>query len=175
LGRPHSACAWCGILVGTRRRWRTCRICAGADQRASSVRHSCADCVRHSCADCRANGVFCAAFTLGGTSRSVCPTNFVRPVAEDACTSAAVIAGKGYGGTGVYPYFPVGCFWHTITGSVYFNTHKSGGSNYYAQPLCAGAARPIQHACPRTRTHLHTRMHAQTHTRTDTLARIPAC
>jgi hypothetical protein len=97
--------------------------------------------------------IFCfrAAFALGGTSRSACPTSYVRLATADACTSAAAVAGTAYGGSGVYSCYPAGCFWHTITDSVYYNAHPTGAANYYAQPLCAGAA-PI----PRTHADAHT-------------------
>ena len=92
----------------------------------------------------------CAAFALGGTSRSVCPTGYVRLATADACTSAAAVAGTAYSEAAAYSYYPAGCFWHTITDSVYFNTHPTGAANYYAQPLCAGAARAYTHTFPRT-------------------------
>jgi hypothetical protein len=39
-----------------------------------------------------------------------------------------------------YSYYPNGCYWHTVTGSVYYNTNAAGAANFYAQPLCAGTA-----------------------------------
>ena len=39
-----------------------------------------------------------------------------------------------------YTHYPHGCYWHTITGGVYnnTNTNANGGTNIFAQPLCAG-------------------------------------
>ncbi len=58
----------------------------------------------------------------------------------DACKSASDAASKTYGGNVAYSFYPYGCYWHTITGSVYFNSNPAGAANFYAQPLCAGAA-----------------------------------
>jgi hypothetical protein len=38
-----------------------------------------------------------------------------------------------------YKYYPAGCFRHTVSGKFYWNTHGSGASSSFAQPLCAGA------------------------------------
>ena len=86
----------------------------------------------------------CAAFALGGASSNVCPAGLLRLDTADACASAAAIANKTNGGSGAYSYYPAGCFWHTVTGSAFYNTHATGAANYYAQPVCAGAA-PIRH------------------------------
>ena len=88
---------------------------------------------------------------MGGASSTACPASYSRLDSGDACESAAAIAGKAYGGNGAYSYYPAGCFWHTASGSVYYNTHPTGAANYYAQPLCAGAARSLAHM-PRTQT-----------------------
>ncbi len=89
-----------------------------------------------------------AVFALGGASSAACPASYGRLDTADACASAAAVAGKAFGGSGAYSYYPAGCFWHTITGSVYYNARATGAANYYAQPLCAGAA-PIRHWGPR--------------------------
>jgi hypothetical protein len=39
-----------------------------------------------------------------------------------------------------YSFYPYGCYWHTITGSVYYNSDPAGAGNFYAPLLCAGAA-----------------------------------
>ena len=83
-----------------------------------------------------------AAFALGGASSTACPASYGRLHTGDACASAA---GKAFGGSGAYSYYPAGCFWHSGTGSVYYNTHVAGAANYYAQPLCAGAAQTCPH------------------------------
>jgi hypothetical protein len=71
----------------------------------------------------------------------LCPPSFFRLDTADACKSTAAVAGTAFGDTGAYSHFPAGCFWHTITGSIYFNTNGEGAANYFTQPLCAGAAR----------------------------------
>jgi hypothetical protein len=58
----------------------------------------------------------------------------------DGCKSAADAASKTYGGNVAYPFYPYGCYWHTAAGSVYYNSDPAGAANFYAQPLCAGAA-----------------------------------
>ncbi len=85
----------------------------------------------------------------------------MRLATADACTSAAAVAGTAYSEAGAYSYYPAGCFWHTITDSVYFNTHPTGAGNYYAQPLCAGAPRSPAHMP----THTHTRLHGSARSR----------
>jgi hypothetical protein len=82
--------------------------------------------------------VLCAAFALGNASSNICPASNYRLDTAVLCKSAAGIGGMMYGETGAYSYYPAGCFWHTITGSVYFNTNADGAANYYAKPLCAG-------------------------------------
>ncbi len=84
--------------------------------------------------------VLCAAFALGNASSSTCPASYVPLTNEDACASAAAIANSKYGDPGAYSYYPAGCYWHRVTGTVYYNTDATGAANYYAQPLCAGAA-----------------------------------
>jgi hypothetical protein len=86
-----------------------------------------------------------AAFALGSTSGSNCPasaTSYSLLDTTAACESAATIANRTYGGTGTYSSYPTGCYWHTVTGSFYFNTDE-GIANYFAQPLCAGAPYPL--------------------------------
>jgi hypothetical protein len=88
--------------------------------------------------------VRCAAFALGNASSTRCPTSHSRLDTETACESAASVGGKEYGGTGEYAYYPAGCFWLTITGRAYLNTDTTGAANFYAKPLCAGAAMPAR-------------------------------
>ena len=80
-----------------------------------------------------------AAFALSGTNSKDCPPSHSRLDTEAACKGAAAIAGLTYSGSAMYSYYPAGCFWHTISGSVYLNTHADGANNSFAQPLCAGA------------------------------------
>jgi hypothetical protein len=96
--------------------------------------------------------VVSAAFALGNASSNRCPTSYLWLDIEDACKRAADpdIANSTYGGSGAYSYYPAGCYWHTVTGGFYYNTHATGGSNYYAQPLCAGAPDPAPQAHARS-------------------------
>jgi hypothetical protein len=114
--------------------------------------------------DCQRVLLFGAAFALGGASRRGCPTSYVRLITEDACASAALIGGMTFGDAAASSYYPAGCFWHTITGSVYFNPHATGGLNYYAQPLCAGAARSCAHMRAR-RVQVHRQVRRRRHPR----------
>ncbi len=137
--------------------------------------------------------MWCAAFALGNTSSILCPMNYRRLDEEKECESAAGIGGKVYGEHRAYSYYPAGCFWHTITGSVYFNADPDGVPNYYAKPLCAGAAGILRgvriHVCCGRRTsteeaclvvihkHTHPRTHADTcnHTQRRALAYTHTC
>ncbi len=87
-----------------------------------------------------------AAFASSSASRNVCPAGFLRLGTADACASAAAVAGEAYyeAYSGTYSYYPAGCFWHTASGGFYYNTHPTGAANFYAQPLCAGAAPPLR-------------------------------
>jgi hypothetical protein len=81
---------------------------------------------------------------------SPAPCSSAANAAASSCApgaSAAAIAGKAFGGAVLYTYYPAGCFWHSAAGSVYYNAHPTGAANYYAQPVCAGAA-PIRHWGP---------------------------
>jgi hypothetical protein len=81
-----------------------------------------------------------AAFEIGGPITNSCPANYSRLETEAACKSLAAIAGSSmYGGSDKYSYYPAGCFWHTVSRKLYWNTHGSGASSSFAQPLCAGA------------------------------------
>ncbi len=76
---------------------------------------------------------------IGGTNSDGCPSTFFRIETEAACETLAAIAGANmYAGSEEYSYYPIGCFWHTVSGKVYWNTHVSGASNSFAKPLCAG-------------------------------------
>jgi hypothetical protein len=85
--------------------------------------------------------VRCAAFDLGDAGSTGCPASYRRLDTETACASAAGVGGKLFGDTGEYSYYPAGCFWHSVTGSVYYNTDPTNTANHYAQPLCASATR----------------------------------
>ncbi len=80
-----------------------------------------------------------AAFQIGGTNTNSCPANYSRLETEAACKSLAAIAGATYERSDNYSYYPAGCFWHTVSRKLYWNTHGSGASSSFAQPLCAGA------------------------------------
>ncbi len=76
-----------------------------------------------------------------------------------ACIDVAAIMKRTYSPVD-YPHYPLGCYWHRITGGVYLNgdrrtvtiitngssltytTEGTGAANPFAQPLCAGAAQP---------------------------------
>ena len=93
----------------------------------------------------------CAAFTNSGTNSNDCPLRYSRLKTEEACKSLAFFAGASmYGGSEEYIYYPAGCFWHTVSGKFYWNTHTVGASNSFAQPLCAGAPHAPHRriACP---------------------------
>ena len=90
-----------------------------------------------------------AAFQIGGTNSNGCPANYSRLETEAACKSLAAIASGTYETRGDYKYYPAGCFWHTVSRKFYLNTHGSGASSSFAQPLCAGAPAPPSHAQPR--------------------------
>jgi len=82
----------------------------------------------------------CAAFALGSTSSTACPASYGKLVMAGACETAAGAVGLKYGGSGAYSSYPYGCYWHTITGSVYYNSNAAGAANVFAQALCSGAA-----------------------------------
>jgi hypothetical protein len=83
-----------------------------------------------------------AAFEIGDTNSNGCPTNYYGLQTEEACKSLAAIAGASMdANSDAYTYYPAGCFWHTVSRNFYWNTHGSGASNSFAQPLCAGARR----------------------------------
>jgi hypothetical protein len=77
---------------------------------------------------------------------------------KTAATSCAMDCAGGLGSV-AYSYYPYGCFWHTITGSVYYNSNPAGAGNRFAQPLCAGAA---SKALPSTDRHCAWASHAWT-------------
>jgi hypothetical protein len=100
---------------------------------------------------------FRAAFTIGGTSSTGCPPQYDGLQDEVACESLAAIAGAvNDDGTLTpkreeYPFYPAGCFRHTITSRFYWNTHSVGRNNAFAQPLCAGAPHARTAAMPASR------------------------
>jgi hypothetical protein len=79
----------------------------------------------------------CAAFALGSTSGTACPASYIPPDTAGACKSAADAASRAYNIV-AYSHYPHGCYWHTITGGVYYNSNAFGAANGFAQPLCAG-------------------------------------
>ena len=81
-----------------------------------------------------------AAFEIGSTNTNGCPANYARLETKEACKSLAAIAGASMDASSqAYSYYPARCFWHTVSRKFYWNTHESGASNSFAQPLCAGA------------------------------------
>jgi hypothetical protein len=78
-------------------------------------------------------------FALGRASEAACPASYFLLSSGDACKSAAGAANRTYGGSGIYSHYPYGCYWHTITGSVHYNSNATGVADVYAKPLCAGA------------------------------------
>ena len=80
-----------------------------------------------------------AAFALASISTTACPASYALLDTADACKSAAAAASTTYGGSGTLAYYPYGCYWHTITGSVYYNANPAGAGSVFSQPLCAGA------------------------------------
>ncbi len=103
-------------------------------------------------------------FVLGGANSSVCPAGYLPLNTAEACTSAAAVAGKAYGGSGMYSFNPAGCFWHMITGSVYYNANTTGVASSSARSLCAGAAARA-HAPTHTQTITYIHAHAHAHRR----------
>jgi hypothetical protein len=91
--------------------------------------------------------LFFAVFASNRASTNLCPVGFLRLGTAYACESAAAVAGQEYRGIGAYSYYPTGCFWHIASGGFYYNTNTTGAANYYAHPMCAGAACP----CARTK------------------------
>jgi hypothetical protein len=84
-----------------------------------------------------------AAFEIGSTNTNSCPQNYSPLKTKEACKSLAAIAGVTMDANSQeYSYYPAGCFWHTVSRKFYWNTHGSGASNSFAQPLCAGAPAP---------------------------------
>jgi hypothetical protein len=109
------------------------RVCAVFAPRICATCHT-ARC----CAECL------AAFEIGGTNSNDCPQNYSPLETEAACKSLAAIAGVSMDvNSQEYSFYPARCFRHTVSGKFHWNTHESGASNSFAQPLCAGApARP---------------------------------
>jgi hypothetical protein len=87
----------------------------------------------------------CAAdYVLGASSTNVCPAGS-KITTEVTCRVAAGFLGKPYGGNTSYSYFPSGCYLNTTAvGSVYLNTHPTGGTAANGQPLCLGTGAPFQ-------------------------------
>jgi hypothetical protein len=84
----------------------------------------------------------CAAFALGSPSGTACPASYALLDTADACKSASDAANGTYSGSVAYSYYPYGCYWHTIAGSIFYNSNTAGAANAFSQPLCAGATAP---------------------------------
>ncbi len=94
-------------------------------------------------------GPSCAAFVGTALNSKACPQSFFAVKTDAACQSLAAIGGKPYGGSVNVTTFPSGCFWLTVGGGVYLNTHATGAAHPKAQQLCAGAPALPSHAQPR--------------------------
>ena len=108
-------------------------------------------CRRRDSASCRhvhsqRRPALCAAF-VGTFNSRTCPQGYSQVTTEAACQSLAAIGGKAYVGSVTVESLPPGCFWLTVGGGVYLNTHATGAAHANAQQLCAGA--PPSHAQPR--------------------------
>jgi hypothetical protein len=101
---------------------------------------------------CQRRPAFCAAFAGTFDSRT-CPQGYSQVTTDAACKSLAAIGGKPYGGSVNAATLPPGCFWLTVGGGVYLNTHSTGAAHANALPLCAGA--PPSHAQPRALVRRH--------------------
>jgi hypothetical protein len=101
-----------------------------------------------SCRYVHTGGPPCAAF-VGMFNSKACPQSYWQVKTEAACQSLAAIGGKAYGGSVNVTTLPPGCFWLTVGGRVYLNTHATGGAHANAQQLCVGAAIPPSRAQPR--------------------------
>ena len=98
----------------------------------------------------RAQDLVCTAFALGGTSSNGCPASYLRLDNPDVCGIVADIANRTYGGIVTSAGLPAGCYWVTLGSTFYYHDHAAGAANVYAQPLCAGAARPARRSRARS-------------------------
>ncbi len=80
------------------------------------------------------------ALALGSADGTGCLGNMAEITSAAACESAAAFAERPYSGSVTAAFMPRGCYWHTLAGSFYYNTDATGGVNYLAPPVCAGAA-----------------------------------
>ncbi len=78
------------------------------------------------------------AFALGDASGTNCSANRAKITGAAACQSAAAFAAGLYADSVTAAYMPGGCYWHTLSGGFYYNTHPTGGGNVFARPVCAG-------------------------------------
>jgi hypothetical protein len=91
----------------------------------------------------------CAAdYGLGPANTNACRAGNSKITTEVTCRVAAGFLGKPYGGSTSYNYNPSGCYLNTSVGSVYLNTHPTGGTAANAQPLCLGTGAPFQSPPP---------------------------
>ena len=79
-----------------------------------------------------------SAFKLSDANSDGCPPTFSILGDIAACESSALIAKTFFGGSLSLASYPGGCYWHRTANSFYFNI-ASGGANYFAQRVCAGA------------------------------------
>ena len=86
-----------------------------------------------------------AAFALGDASATNCSVNRVKVTGAAACQSASAFAEGLYADSVTASYMPGGCYWHTLSGGFYYNTHPTGGGNVFARPVCAGALESYVH------------------------------
>ncbi len=85
-------------------------------------------------------------YPLGAENSNTCPPRANRITDAVVCETAAASQGKPFYGSEIDSSYPKGCYVWTIggssSGSVYFNTHPSGGARADARPLCAVGAAP---------------------------------
>ena len=91
---------------------------------------------------CRCRGTRARAGKLewGEPGTNYCPAGAYVITDEAQCIAAAATAGKGWSASNSGSTWPRGCFWDTVGGYVWLNTHPTGGTNPRDQPLCAVAA-----------------------------------
>ncbi len=80
-----------------------------------------------------------SAFALGTNSSKDCPEQTFRMTTAAACAAVAALTARPFLQLAASAAVPGGCRWLTAGGSFYFNADPSGGgSNFFAQPVCAG-------------------------------------
>jgi hypothetical protein len=107
----------------------------------------------HTHPGCKRGGKRCAApaeapvafdppsgFALGSNGSASCPSGTAIVLGPAECQNAAASAARPHSGKKGLSTLPSGCVWFTgNVGRFFFNSAVSRKSNYYAQPVCAGA------------------------------------